>query len=298
MIKNFFSKLSLIDLIFILYLPAIFILSLKTIPNNPNVEKLFLLYFVLYIGLFIIIYIRGSKFQIRIINYIMFLYPVIFLFIIFESLGFVIPYFTSTIYDEFFSNLDNFIFSQPPSILLESIVNPLLTEVMYIFYFLYFPIPIVLIITLLISKEYKKMEEAYFIYLICYFGAYLIFFLLPVYGPRIYLHDEYSVLLNGLFFSQYITSIIDKLEPNRLDCFPSLHCAIMIVTAFLSYRFNKKFFYIILPVITIILFSLIYCRYHYFLDIAAGVIWAVLSYLLAVRLYSIMKNKFSYHFRI
>jgi membrane-associated phospholipid phosphatase len=183
-----------------------------------------------------------------------------------------------------------------PTVWIEKFINPFLTELMYIFYFLYFPIPLILLGLMYKNSSLKKIEEYIIVYLVCYYGAYLSYFIFPVHGPRFYLADIQNVKLEGLYFTSLITGVIDLVEKNKLDCFPSLHTSILLVTLYLSYFYSKKLFYIYLPLAFGILISLIYCRYHYFIDIIAGFIWAVLSVYLGKFSYNRLSKNFIFHF--
>ena len=183
-----------------------------------------------------------------------------------------------------------------PTVWIERIVTPVLTEIMYISYFLYFPMPLILVIWLFFEKKYPEIEESIFLLFMCYYGAYITYFFIPVEGPRFHLAGSQTVSLTGLFFSQPIKTIINFFEPNKLDCFPSLHAAILIVTGFLTYKFNKKLFYIYLPIGFLIIISLVYCRFHYVIDIIAGSVWAIICITIGKFIYVKFKRKFIFHF--
>jgi membrane-associated phospholipid phosphatase len=67
----------------------------------------------------------------------------------------------------------------------------------------------------------------------------------------------------------------------RRDVFPSMHVAISFVVWLYAYRNSKKLFFILSPLILSLWLSTLYLRYHYLIDVVAGLILAPLSYLLA-----------------
>ena len=67
----------------------------------------------------------------------------------------------------------------------------------------------------------------------------------------------------------------------RRDVFPSLHVAISFVVWLYAYRNSKKLFWILSPLILSLWLSTLYLRYHYLIDVVAGLILAPLSFLLA-----------------
>jgi len=60
-----------------------------------------------------------------------------------------------------------------------------------------------------------------------------------------------------------------------LDCFPSLHTAQPLAILIIAYKYERKLFYILLLPIMMTIFSTMYLRYHYGIDVIAGIILAV-----------------------
>ncbi len=224
------------------------------------------------------------------------IYPVVFLFTIFDSFYMILPYFNTNRYDELMASIDFKLVGLNPTVWIERFINPLFTELMYICYFLYFPMPLILLGLMYKNGGLKKIEESIIIYLVCYYGSYISYFILPVHGPRFFLAEVQTVKLEGIYFTNLITGVIDLVEKNKLDCFPSLHASILLVTLFLSYSHNKKLYYIYLPFAFGILISLIYCRYHYLIDILAGIIWAIFSVYFGKFVYKKFSKNFMFHF--
>jgi len=229
---------------------------------------------------------------------LMFVNPVIFLFSIFESFFMLLPYFNNNRYDALLEKADLFILGVSPTLWVEQFISPMLTDILYLFYFFYFPMPLIILGWMLKKKKYKEIEKTMFIFLFCYYGAYLLYFLIPAQGPRFFLSESYTIPLKGYFLAGPIHAIIDTLEPNKLDAFPSLHTAILIVTMAVSYLYNKKIFIWFLPLTVGILISLIYCRYHYFIDIMAGLIWATFTLIFASFIYRKSSTFFIDHFGV
>ena len=67
----------------------------------------------------------------------------------------------------------------------------------------------------------------------------------------------------------------------RRDVFPSMHVAISLVVWLYAYRNSKRLFWILSPLILSLWLSTLYLRYHYLIDVLAGLILAPVSYLLA-----------------
>ncbi|HLG33476.1 MAG TPA: phosphatase PAP2 family protein [Bacteroidia bacterium] len=288
---------SLIDIANLFFLAALFVFLIFTGSRSPYFTYMLFLYTLVFSIVRIIARWRKKLPGTKSVNRILFLYPLTLFIIMYESLAALLPYFNSMRYDSTIEAWDKMILGVSSTIWLQQYTTPWLTELMYIFYFIYFPLPLILVIFLMAKQKYRAAEKVLFTLLICYYGAYICYFFIPVVGPKYFLESQYSVPLDGILFSEPIHALINFGEPSRLDCFPSLHAAILIVTLALAFRFHRAMFYYFLPAGIGIMFSLIYLRYHYFVDVLAGALWAVISVVLAHWLYKKLHHRFSFHFR-
>jgi membrane-associated phospholipid phosphatase len=69
---------------------------------------------------------------------------------------------------------------------------------------------------------------------------------------------------------------LDALEGVQRDAFPSGHTAIAIVVLAMAARYQRRLFYPLLVITVSLMISTIYLRYHYVIDVIAGVLLAVL----------------------
>ena len=224
-----------------------------------------------------------------------FIFLLLFFFALFETFFMILPYFNSTRYDALLNRIDLKLLGVSPTIWIDRWAHPAFTEVLYISYFLYFPLPLIILGWMFYRHLFKEVEKYFFVFLLTYYGAYLSYFIFPAAGPRFFLHTQYPIALNGYFFTDCIRSLIDWLEPNKLDAFPSLHTAILLTTMMISFKFNRLLFYYLLPLAVLILISLIYCRYHYFIDMLAGAVWAVSVFFAGGSLYEKFRPYFVFH---
>jgi membrane-associated phospholipid phosphatase len=107
------------------------------------------------------------------------------------------------------------------------------------------------------------------------------YLLVPAIGPLYTLRDQYTVPLHqGLAMLNHEVDFMDFARIRR-DVFPSLHVAISFVVWLYAYRNSKKLFWILSPLILSLWVSTVYLRYHYLIDVVAGLILAPLSFVLA-----------------
>jgi len=68
-------------------------------------------------------------------------------------------------------------------------------------------------------------------------------------------------------------------------CMPSSHCAVAFVVLVMAYRYHKILFAILAPIIISMFISTIYGRFHYFSDVAVGILIGIFSIWLCDRIY-------------
>ena len=102
--------------------------------------------------------------------------------------------------------------------------------------------------------------------------SYIGYLLVPAIGPA--LHSAIS-RQGTCRFPQFIKTIQDALntlEKNKTDAFPSGHTAVSLVCLYYAWKEREKMlFAVLIPVVTGLLISTVYLRYHYVIDVVAGI---------------------------
>ena len=273
---------------------AIFIFYLISFPVSEFKMHGFALLAGLLIFQIIIVKIRSNLQPTKGQKLLLLIYPVVFLVMIFDGIHLVLPYINSNVYDHELYQIDQWILGVNPTVWIESYINPYLTELMYILYFFYFPMPLIILGYLYLQKNYKALDKAFVFMFVTYYGAYLLYFLVPALGPRFYpeLVAQQKVSLDGLWLTDIIRDTISSLEHNKFDAFPSLHAAISLAVIILVAQYRKKWLWFFVPVLIGILISLIYCRYHYFIDIIGGVVWTLIAFAITEKYYDKLYKKY------
>jgi membrane-associated phospholipid phosphatase len=286
---QYFKKrgLSIIDLLNTVFVFVVFIFYFVSLPRNPYI---FLPVVVLGFSLVLIwlaVFLRKRQkintphtFLGKLSKIYLDFYPLIFMFVIFESFFMILPYFNPHDYDSELAQMDFSMFGVYPTVWIEQWVRPWLTDLMYIVYFIYYPLPLVILVYLYKKKWIYALDRSVFILLVVNYGAYITYFFVPAMGPRFYepvMHLQ-TKALNGIFFAVPIRDIISVFEPNKFDAFPSLHIATSLTTLLIMAKYNKKMFAIFIPVIAGIWIAVIYCRFHYVVDMIAGIVWTVVAF--------------------
>jgi membrane-associated phospholipid phosphatase len=190
--------------------------------------------------------------------------------------------------------IDNAIFGQELSLKLESIVTPYLTEAMMFAYVFYLPLLIITAIVVYKSQGQKGLAEYLFVLSLGYIFCYIGFILFPVASQMYFMPDKYSVSLGGGLFT-YFSELIRNNLHYRGGSLPSPHCAAATIILWASYKYNKNFFFLIIPSIILLYISTVYGRFHYSIDAVAGIFtgcFAIIIYSLVIRLKDLVKTFF------
>jgi membrane-associated phospholipid phosphatase len=181
--------------------------------------------------------------------------------------------------DAYLIHIDRFLFlGIDPTVLLESITHPLLTEFLQIvyasFYFLPFSIMLILFFKGRRMDFHVVVSTLMLSFYICYVGYYLF----PAIGPRFTLDHLQTFPLSGVLFYDYVRNFLDGYSFMTRDCYPSGHALLSIMTALLSYKHYRPYFRFAAVWAGIIVFSTVYLRYHYVIDVITSLIIAMIVF--------------------
>jgi membrane-associated phospholipid phosphatase len=204
-------------------------------------------------------------------------YPLPFVAFSYREMALLIPAIWRTNADARLADLDYRIWHVHPTVWLERIQNPILTEFEQIAYTLF--IPAVLFVAVLLWKRGKLPEFQYYAFLIAlgYLFSYLGYLAVPARGPRFLLREFQHLPLQGLWFFNYMQTGLDRLESAHYDCFPSGHTELTILAWWGSRMVSNRLFRIYFAYTPFLIFATVYLRYHYTVDVFAG---AVVAWLL------------------
>ncbi len=193
--------------------------------------------------------------------------------LLFTCTGNIVSVFSDFDGDTFLRRLDLALLGGHPSIWLQRIHHPLATEVLQWVYSSFYFIP--LLIAAALFRQRRRPESDYFVFLTC-FGfclSYLGYFLVPAVSPQFGLHGAYAFPLQGVWLFPDIVACQTSLEAIHRDCFPSGHTMMTVVFLHFAAAHTKKLFLFLLPLGTALVFSTLYLRYHYGVDLLAGTVF-------------------------
>ena len=239
------KNLSALDILNTGFLAVIFIIYLFSLKSSPYLFGPLFVFLLTGLVIVFAIHIRGKSGTSRVERIFLTFYPLIYLFVIFESFFMILPYVNICRYDKMLADIDFSWFGVHPTVWIERFIHPGLTDLMYLLYIFYFPMPLFILGYLYRNRRFGDLDRSVFVYMIVYYTAYLGYFIVPASGPRFYepLMQLQTKDLNGLILAVPVRKIINFLEPNKLDAFPSLHSAISFTTLLMMIKYNKRMFW-------------------------------------------------------
>ena len=216
-------------------------------------------------------------------------YAILFFLYFFEATSALNRIIFPDFLDAFFQKIDYFIFGYQPARVWGLMFNKwIISEILHLSYFSYYLMGIFYLAVYL--RNQVKFRLYAFILTFVFFLCYLTFDILPVVGGRnlpgmMELTQTYRY---GPFTR--IMAFIYNSSPHLGGAFPSSHVAIAVVVNISAFDFNRKLGWIILPVVTLLTISTVFCHYHYFIDTMFGLLYGIGFYFTGREIY--LKHSF------
>ncbi|MHC4607027.1 MAG: phosphatase PAP2 family protein, partial [Planctomycetota bacterium] len=145
-------------------------------------------------------------------------------------------------------------------------------DVLSLLYWTYYPLAIVIGIVLWRRGELRAIREALTVLLVAWHVSFLGYWAVPARGPYVYeqlLGIARDAAWNGVFLAGFLHDLMITLEWEMPDAFPSGHTLVALVCAAVAWRHRA-----LRRVATIcccgIIVATVYLRYHYIVDVLAG----------------------------
>jgi membrane-associated phospholipid phosphatase len=171
---------------------------------------------------------------------------------------------------------------------LESSSHPVLTEIMQWAYTSYVILPALTLVLLAWKASPGLIARSLFSLLVIIYLSYLGYYLVPTAGPNIHNNlplpapsevvrlDLYRFTseLPGVWATSWLRATMFMAEFTKLDCFPSGHVAVAAACAVYAFRLGRGWGWLVLPIAAGVILSTVYLRYHYVIDVIAGLLLA------------------------
>jgi len=202
-----------------------------------------------------------------------------FVLAVFQAMGLIIKHVradlvASQVMDARLAALDVRLFGSDPTRWFESWLTPFTTLVLEICYSSYFFLPVLLTFVVLGQGRVRRFLSYAAVIIGCFFTTYVGYYLVPAYGPRFHLDYEQPLPLGAVAGTLYAT--IDQLDFIKLNAFPSGHTAVSLVCLAVLFREDRRLGLLCTPLVMGLILATVALRYHYLIDVVAGVLVAAL----------------------
>lgn len=181
------------------------------------------------------------------------------------------------------------VFGFEPSMVWDKFVNPSTTEWFAFFYFGYFAVLAVHVLPFVFAVNNERLISQFAIGIFTVFCcAHTLYMAVPGYGPYRYLAADFHHELTGGTFWGLVRETVDAAGAQK-DIFPSLHTAAPTFFAIFSFRHRDRLpFKYTWPIVSFcvsqIIIATMFLRWHYLVDICAGLTLATFANLLGAYL--------------
>jgi len=216
-------------------------------------------------------------------------YVIPIIYLMYDQVHVYVPVVHPVDYDDLLIAADRWLLHADPTVVLSSYAWPLLTEYLQICYFLFYVLPIMQAVELWRKGDLQRLDLFARGMVFCYFVSYLAYFAMPAIGPRFTLHP-FSALdteLPGIALTPWIREVInvgggvavgasDPAGVVNRDCMPSGHTMMTLVNMILGFRFRSRYRWVFVVIGGSLIFSTVYLRYHYVVDVLVGIVFAAI----------------------
>jgi membrane-associated phospholipid phosphatase len=175
--------------------------------------------------------------------------------------------------DHWLRDADLALFGGEPTLWLQSITVPWLTELMTFAYALFFVFPLIVLVRLHVRGDQLGFREVTLAFTLCFYLGLVGYLTVPAIGPRFTV--VYDVPLTGYVLTDAAAAAWNTIEKVETDCFPSLHTAVSTISLVYLWRLRglprgRLLLGVCAPFIVMLWASTLYLRYHYTVDVLAG----------------------------
>jgi len=201
--------------------------------------------------------------------------------IAFASMRGAVPAIRARRYDDLLLSIDHRLTGTNVIVWAERFVTPALSEFMSVCYILFFPL---LCFSLLrYFFRHKERLERFYAGLFTVYGiGFLGYLWVPAAGPYLAFPGLFTVPIAGGPVT-HLNHLLVMAGSNRVDVFPSLHCALSGYILGFSFRYQRREFWLLLMPICGLWLATIYLRYHYLVDVLCGLALSGVGLAIAMR---------------
>ncbi len=205
-------------------------------------------------------------------------YPHLFFLFCFEELAYLMTLVLPHWQDAKLIALDYWLTGVHPSVWLEQFATPFRNDVMQLLYFTYFAYLVIVGGVLYVRNDWRGYWSVMTYSMAGYMIGYFIAMFFPIESPWFSMAGWWKEPLHGGPFTAMM-GFIEHYGRVRGAAFPSAHVTGATAALWGAWRFRRSLFWALLPLYSGMCLSTVWGRYHYFVDVIAGVITGTTGYL-------------------
>jgi hypothetical protein len=289
-VRRFLRELSPNDWLVFAYLVTLTVIALRCPPSPHQVLSVQRMASLLVFLVATLIVVRGGLVKHGIVAPLMYrvaLYGTVQVSYFF--LTSLLPLVNPTTLDAHLHSFDLAVFGFEPAVAMDAIVSPVTTEWFAFFYFGYFFLLAIHVIPILLfSRSARFLGEFALGMLTVFCVGHVVYMLVPGYGPyRALAGDFQHQLPHGMWRDMVMATVASG--GAQMDIFPSLHTAAPTFITLFSFQHRDKLpFRYSWPVVAFFAVNIIgatmFLRWHYVIDVVAGLALASGAFLLSRKL--------------
>jgi membrane-associated phospholipid phosphatase len=159
-------------------------------------------------------------------------------------------------------------FGHDPRVLCEALISRPLSEWLCACYVFYLPLFPIVLAWVFAKKDPAPFRELGFAVTLTLAVGYVFYTIVPAQGPLFL--DHFDVSLDAYLGARLKAQLMDRTRVPR-DCFPSLHTGVSLTLLWGAFRHVRPLFWVLAPIVLSIPFACVYLRYHYVIDVIAGI---------------------------
>jgi membrane-associated phospholipid phosphatase len=210
-------------------------------------------------------------------------YPHLFFLFCFEELAHLVHLIIPTWQDARLIAADFWLTGVHPAVWLEQFTTPARNEFMQFAYITYFTYLLLLGGILYYRKDWRAYWSVMTYSAVAYAIGYIIAISFPIESPWFSMAGAWHGELRGGPFTAFI-NLIEHYGRVRGAAFPSEHVAGSTAALWGAWRHRRWLFWIMLPLVAAMCLSTVYGRYHYMVDVFAGLSTGTLGYFVGAKL--------------
>ncbi len=280
-VRSVYDTLSIVDRLtaaYLLFVVALVVVRYEQVRHWAAIAAIHVV-LIIMIGLLAGLRRNGSRLAEIIANW----YPILLFGFFFEEIGLIVHAIHAGWFDDWLMSAEYSLFGVHPTVWIEQYHSFWGTEILQLAYTSY------LVLTLgLAAYFWRRGERTPFQILVvstcvAYYLGYLIFVFFPIESPYHTLKSLQAVEPTVGPFSALI-NWIERYGRVHGGAFPSAHVSGSVVVLICAWRHARQVGYLLLPLVIAICIATVYGRYHYVVDVVAGVVMAIIGCAIGMRL--------------